>query len=204
MVATRAEIGRTRRARTRAALIQAALGVYARLGPDAPTIDDLTQAAGIARGSFYNCFATREDLLAAVATEVAEKIEAELAPFRALPDPAMRLGSAVRGYIRKAATDPVWGWAVVRVALVAAPLGEAMRRNLAHDISDGMARGRFAPGPVQPAHDLVLGAGLMGMRAVLRGEADITHAEQVATLVLRGLGVADAEAVATCPLPPVG
>ena len=200
MVANRAAIGRARRERTRAALVDAALNVFARLGPDAPSIDDFTSEAGLARGTFYNFFESRDDLLIAVAILVAERIEAELAPLRQVQDPAARLAGAVRGYIRKAAADPVWGWAVVRIALVAAPLGSSMQSNLARDIADGMATGRFRVASVPAAQDVVLGAGLMGMRSVLRGEVGATHAEDVAKAVLISLGVADAAEVVARPM----
>lgn len=196
MVATRAEIGRGRRERTRAALVEAALRVFARLGPDAPTIDDVTAEAGVARGSFYNHFASWDALLVAVATAAVEQIEAELAPQRDLPDAALRVALHLRGYIRKAAADPVWGWAVVRMALLAAPFDSPMRDNLARDVADGMAAGRFAVASARLAYDLILGAGMMGMRSVLQGEAGPGHAEDVAEAVLRALGVADAARVA--------
>ena len=181
-------------------MVDAALNVFARLGPDAPSIDDFTSEAGLARGTFYNFFESRDDLLIAVAILVAERIEAELAPLRQVQDPAARLAGAVRGYIRKAAADPVWGWAVVRIALVAAPLGSSMQSNLARDIADGMATGRFRVASVPAAQDVVLGAGLMGMRSVLRGEVGATHAEDVAKAVLISLGVADAAEVVARPM----
>lgn len=201
MVANRAAIGRARRERTRAALVEAALNVFARLGPDAPSIDDFTSEAGLARGTFYNFFESREALLIAVAILVAERIEAELAPLRQLPDPAVRLAGAVRGYIRKAAADPVWGWAVVRIALFAAPLGASMQSNLAQDLAEGMASGRFRIASVAAAQDVVLGAGLMGMRSVLRGQVGATHAEDVAQALLLSFGVADAAEVVARPIP---
>ncbi|MCA3280663.1 MAG: TetR/AcrR family transcriptional regulator [Roseomonas sp.] len=201
MVANRAAIGRARRERTRAALVEAALAVFARLGPDAPSIDDFTSEAALARGTFYNFFESREDLLIAVAITVAERIEAELAPLRSCPDPAERLAGAVRGYIRKAASDPVWGWAVVRIALVAAPLGTTMRSNLTRDLTEGTAIGRFRLTSVAAAQDLVLGAGLMGMRSVLVGDVKAEHAECVAQAILMALGVADAADVVARPLP---
>jgi AcrR family transcriptional regulator len=199
-VASRKEIGQERRDRTRAKLVDAALRVIARMGPDAPSIDDLTAEAGVARGTFYNCFETREDLLTAVAIRAAEAIQMDQLGFRALPDPADRVARAVRGFIRRAHADPVLGWAVVRMAVVAAPLGARMRDDLGQDIDQGMATGRFTlPSPVV-GRDLVLGAGIMGMRAVLQREAGVEHAEHMAMLVLRALGVADAEAVANRPL----
>jgi hypothetical protein len=44
------------------------------------------------------------------------------------------------------------------------------------------------------------------MRSVLEGEAADTHAAAIATVVLRGLGVApaEAEAITTRSLPPLG
>lgn len=199
MGASRASIGQGKRDRTRAALIEAGLRVVARMGPDSPGIEDVAAEAGVARGTVYNYFETREALLLGIATRAAEAMEARLAPDRALPDPAERLCRAVRAYIRGAAEDAVWGCAVVRMALVAAPLGGAMRANLARDLADGLASGRFRFASAQAAQDIVLGAGLMGMRAVLHGEAGPEHAEAVALGVLRALGVPDAEALAALP-----
>jgi AcrR family transcriptional regulator len=164
-------------------------------------VDDFTAEAGVARGTFYNYFDSREDLLSAVATLAAERAEGERMRALELADPAERMAYAVRSYIRKAAADPAWGWVIVRIALVAAPLGPAMRANLAKDLADGVAAGRFVVPSMQAAQDLVLGAGIMGMRSVLRGEAEAGHAEVVARLVLQSLGVADAAEVATRPMP---
>lgn len=201
MDARRAELGRARRDRTRGLLVEAALRVFARIGPDAPNVDDFTAEAGVARGTFYNHFDGREDLLVAVATLAAERMEAARARAQGLADPAERMACALRGYIRQAAADPAWGWAIVRIALVAAPLGPAMRSNLGKDLADGIAAGRFVVPSMQAAQDLVLGAGIMGMRSVLRGEAAVEHAEAIAQLVLLSLGVPDAAEVATRPLP---
>ncbi|WP_237217255.1 TetR/AcrR family transcriptional regulator [Falsiroseomonas oryziterrae] len=204
MDARRAELGRARRDRTRGLLVEAALRVFARMGPDAPNVDDFTAEAGVARGTFYNYFDGREDLLVAVATLAAERMEAERMRSQGLADPAERMACALRSYIRQAAADPAWGWVIVRIALVAAPLGPAMRANLEKDLADGIAAGRFVVPSMQAAQDLVLGAGIMGMRAVLKGDADPGHAEAVARMVLLSLGVADAAEVATRPLPGAG
>jgi AcrR family transcriptional regulator len=200
----RAAIGRARRDRTRAVLVEAALHVFARMGPDAPNVDDFIAEAGVARGTFYNHFDGREDLLVAVATLAAEQMEAERMRSQGVADPAERMACALRIYIRKAAADAPWGWVIVRIALVAAPLGPAMRANLQKDLADGIAAGRFVVPSLQAAQDLVLGAGIMGMRTVLRGEAEATHAETVAQMVLQALGVPDAAEVATRPMPPLG
>ncbi len=199
MGASRQAIGTARRERTRAKLVEAALRVFSRMGPDAPSIDDLVAEAGVARGSFYNCFETRDDLLTAVAIRAAEAIQVDHQRFRGLLDPADRIACAVRGFIRRAHADPVLGWAVVRMAVVAAPVGETMRVNLGQDLAQGIATGRFAVPSAEAARDVVLGLGIMGMRTVLEGEAGPDHAEAMAEMVLRALGVTDAAEVAQRP-----
>lgn len=199
--ASRAEIGRHRRERTRARLVGAATRVFARMGPDAPALEDVSTEAGVARGTIYNHFATRDDLLTAVAIEAAEVIGLEIEALRAIEDPAMRLGASLRCYIRRAAAEPEWGWAVVRIAFVAAPLGTRMTRALGRDLNDRLTTGRFRAASFQAAADIVLGAGIMGMRTVLRGDAPPAHAEGVALAVLRAFAVEDAEEVAHRPLP---
>lgn len=188
--------GQAKRDRTRVMLMDAALRVFARMGPDSPVVDDIATEAGVARGTVYNYFDTREALLVGAAIHAADAMQQWLAPIRSLPDPADRLARTIRAYIRRAAAEPIWGWAVVRMALVAAPLGARMRADLAQDLVDGVAQGRFSPGSVQAAQDIVLGAGLMGMRSVMQGEAEAGHAETLVLLLLRGLGVPDAEALA--------
>jgi len=199
--ASRAEIGRNRRERTRARLVEAATRVFARMGPDAPALEDVSTEAGVARGTIYNHFATREALLTAVAIEAAEVIGLEIEALRAIEDPAVRLSASLRCYIRRAAAEPEWGWAVVRIAFVAAPLGTRMTQDLGQDLAAGLAMGRFQAASPEAAADVVLGAGIMGMRAVLRADAPPAHAEGVALAVLRAFAVEDAPRVAHLPLP---
>jgi AcrR family transcriptional regulator len=192
----RKDIGQQKRAQTRTVLVEAAMRVFAKLGPDTPKVDDFIAEAGIARGTFYNYFQTREELLIEVASQIAEQIQAEARPLRALVDPADRIGCTVRKFIQKAATEPTWGWIIVRIALIAAPLGNTMRADLAHDIADGLAAGRIRAASPQAAYDLVLGTALMGMRSMLRGDAGASHAEDVAEMLLTALAVPDAREVA--------
>lgn len=159
-------------------------------------VDDFIAEAGVARGSFYNHFETREQLLIAVASEISERLLARAHGLRGLPDPADRVGCSIRMFVQLAAADATLGWLIVRIALVAAPLGTRMRDHLAADIRKGIAAGRFRVPSPQVAADLILGVGLMGMRSVLRGEAGKAHAEQVAQVVLSALGVQDAAKIA--------
>lgn len=55
---------------TRAALVQAALELFAEQGLDVPSLDAICDRAGYTRGAFYVHFKTREDILVAVMDHV--------------------------------------------------------------------------------------------------------------------------------------
>ena len=128
---------------------------------------------------------------------------AEIAAATAdIEDPAEIISVAHRSFVRRASSDPDWGWLLLRLDVshnvMLAALGPFARR----DIRKGIKAGRF-----RVPHELIALYGMGGalvsvMRAVLDGtapkDADIHHAEGV----LRLLGVAAEEAaeVARRPL----
>src|SRR3954470_9856867 len=76
----RGQFDRTaRKARTRAALLDAAARVYARRGFDGATLDEVADEAGFTKGAVYAHFGSKDNLLLAlmeeyVAAEVAEQV----------------------------------------------------------------------------------------------------------------------------------
>ncbi len=71
------------------------------------TVDDIVQAAGVGKGSFYNHFADREALARAIATQIRASIESAVARANAGEvDPARRLARAVCTYWRYALDEP--------------------------------------------------------------------------------------------------
>ncbi|MGF6605224.1 AcrR family transcriptional regulator [Paraburkholderia sp. WSM4175] len=203
-LARRAEIGRERRARTRALLMDAGIRVLAEKGPDNASIDDFMAKAGLAKGTFYNHFQTREDMLTAVATDLAEELNLHIVELTAaMPDPAQRMACAVRYFVQRAADDAIWGWVVLRIGLGAGPLGDSMARELTRDVRDGVKSKRFLIDAEQVGADVMLGSGLMGIRSVLLGKAGPKHASAVAASILRALGVPASEAakIAAMKLP---
>jgi len=61
-------------------LIEAALGVLRTRGPAAARVEDVTEAAGAAKGTFYLYFASWEDLLVAVRAHLLSTYVAEMRP----------------------------------------------------------------------------------------------------------------------------
>ncbi|WP_330911094.1 hypothetical protein [Nostoc sp. UHCC 0870] len=81
---------------------------------------------------------------------------------------------------------------IVRIRLVAAPLSETIERGVMTDLEPGIRLNRFQVDSLQAAIDLILGTGLMAMRSILSGQTEPDYPEQIAKIILKTLGVADA------------
>jgi AcrR family transcriptional regulator len=186
-----------KRERTRSHLIESAYRVFARKETDAVTIDDIIAEAGVARGTFYNYFQTREDVLRAVAASLSDVMNQKIwAQYAAIADPAERMAIGLRQFLHQAMRDVTWGWVIVRIGLVAAPLSETIERGLMSDLEAGIRLERFRVDSVQASVDLVLGTSLMAMRTILEGHTEPNYPEQITKLILKSLGVIDVEAEA--------
>ena len=120
-LARRAEIGREKRVRTRAQIVEAGLVLLAERPPEALTVDAIVEAAGLAKGTFYYHFQSIEELVAAVGGSLADSFDALLAPsLLGEPDPIVRMSLAFTKFLEKAINDPLWSQLVVRSAQVPA------------------------------------------------------------------------------------
>jgi AcrR family transcriptional regulator len=194
------------RARTRALLLDAAVRVFARKGTGAAAIHEIAAEAGVANGTFYNYFRTREELLEAASIQLAERFDAAIwASLAAIDDPAARIAIGCRRFVVHAVDDPTWAAALLRVWVASPVLKVRAAAGLLADLRAGRRRGRLRFSGEAAAVDVVQGAVLSGMRTVLEGRGAAKHASEIAALVLRALGIAaaEAEALATRPLPPL-
>lgn len=200
----RKEIGLERRERTRQRLLEAAARVVAHLGEDEATIDHFISEAEVARGTFYNYFPTRDDLITALWSYVGQD------PFRAIQkisaaaaDPAERLVMEARLVLARAAQDATWGWLLWYMSRSAESLNEDLRAYPLPDLLAGRASGRFRFGDPEAARDLVVGTIRAAMRTVLTNTPRPDYAEHLSTMLLMALGISATEAarVAARPLP---
>ncbi len=186
----RTRVGRERSARTEARILEAAMGVFAKMGPDAPKIDDFVAAAGIARGTFYNHFDSVDALLVATSEwttrELLSGIEDALA---GIEGPALRFGVGLRLFFARAQADRVWSLFVGRVWSVG-----GMELPL-RDLEEGSRLGVFRAPSHVATRDMLMG----GVReALLRiGNEDVPedYGTELTRLCLQALGV-DARRIA--------
>ena len=201
----RAQFAALKRQRTRARLVEVALRVIAEKGFDAPTIDDFIAAADVARGTFYNYFETREEILSAAAAFVADEVDAEILPlFADIEDPARRIAIAVRKFIAMSARRPDWGGLLVRmIPLAGGAVSAEMRRGVLFDLKAGLKSGRFRFPSMQAAVALSMGTITLAIRATIKDSTPAAFPEMIATVILQGLGMSPSEAarVAGKPIP---
>ena len=87
---------------TRAAIGIAAWRLAVERGPDRVRVEDIAEEAGVSRRTFHNYFATKEEAMASVALDRAERIHAALREQQAeesLADAPPR--TTVRGGVRE-------------------------------------------------------------------------------------------------------
>lgn len=94
------------RGANRARLIEAAYAVLAERGYEATSIKAVAQAAGVAPGLIHYYFASKEDLLAAVVEDAAERYAEEMRQLRESLAPAQALAAAIAARKRRVETEP--------------------------------------------------------------------------------------------------
>jgi AcrR family transcriptional regulator len=195
-----------KRERTQTQLIEAAIRVFAEKGIGGAPVQAIAHEAGLANGTFYNHFASKQELVVAVAGHLMDKVSDQIAAsVRALEDPAEWVSVAVRRFNEKARQDPVWANVTVRLGASASSVSDRIAANMTRDLEEGIKRGRFRVRTEQAAADAVLGAGLMGMLSVSTGKAGSEHGSHIAAMALRALGIeaVEADEIAHRPLPPM-
>lgn len=185
----------------------AAARLFTERGAREVSVSDLADAAGVARGTIYNNIPEPEALFDQVAATLLHDMHVRVSDsMRDVIDPAARLATGIRLFIRHAHDEPSWGRFLVRFGVGDDTLRHMLDEPPSVDITHGVQAGRFriALGQLPSVLSLVGGATLAAMQAVQSGRQTWrTAGEEVAELVLRALGLPDAEAraIAVAPLP---
>lgn len=166
-------------------------------------IADLTDAADVGRGSFYNHFASKEDLVAAVVQDSLATLAATtLADISPDHDPAVRASLADRKFVRLAYEDPDFARLLVNLHHGEDLFSTAVEPFARAELEPGVASGRFEV-PDLDVMLVMLGASALGLiRAILDdrlpADADQAHAESI--LRLLGIPADEAREISRIPL----
>jgi len=195
-----------RKARTRQALIDAAVHLIADGPGERASIQEITEVADIGFGSFYNHFASKEELFQTASEEVLERwaqmIDAACAELR---DPAEVFAVSLRISGRLAWTHPEIAGFITGVGLEIVDAPRGLAPHALRDIRAGQAAGRFTFPDAEIALSAIAG-GLLGLLRLQEHHPERVAEQSVdelaeACLRLLGLRATEARRLARRPLP---
>jgi AcrR family transcriptional regulator len=201
--------------------MRAAMQLMAERGVDGVAINEITEAADVGFGSFYNHFPSKEAIYHELIGELVERFGEALDHLgEQVTDPAEKISASVRYTLLRAREDPVWGRFLVRTSLVGDSMNSGLGRYLFRDLKSGLSSGRFKADDV-PMTYVALGGTVLG---ALTSEVEFGPsagrrragagpfgadakdvAERTAAMLLRLLGLSgrEADSIAYRPLPEI-
>lgn len=202
----RAQIGLEKRVRTRLHLLTAAVDVFGRPEGKASSIDEVIAHAGASRGTFYNYFSDRTDLLSNVSVELSKDFnDAIIHALRNTDDAAVRAAVGVRHYIVKALKDRSWAWAMLNVSLNGPLLGTDTLFHITDTIERGAKTGRFSVNNTQAAVDLLVGTIISAISSTIEKPHTRSYPQDITYMFLCAMGLErdDAQTIASARLPKI-
>ncbi len=186
-----------KRERTRDGLVAAAEQLFAKRGPDAVSIEEITAAADVAKGTFYTHFTDKDDLARVLARTVRLELESQVTRINAeIADPGVRMANGLARYLSFAVHQPTRARTLSRLLTGATNPDAPINAGLRGDVVAGIAAGRFDVPSANAAVLTAMGACVAGIAFLIdapRSRAQTTAGEIVA-VVLRGFGVKAGEA----------
>lgn len=202
----RVEIGRERRARTRARILASAFELFGHEHGLFASIEDIVKAAGLTRMTFYNHFSGMAELREALSFEVTHDFLTRVnAIVLAMPDPRARASIGIRYYLHRARADARWAWSMINLSANGIIFGAETHNQAEQTVKEAIEAG-VVPGPSSAlGRDIILGSTLAAIAAMRREEMPADYPEAIAEGILRGIGLSglDAKRFANIAMPPL-
>lgn len=173
-------------------------------GVDNATIADITAAAGVGLGSFYNHFTSKEHIASEIFSVSARELAEELdVVFRTVPDKALAASFVQRWFVERGRLNPVWGWFILHADAALHGVEETFRVPARKDIQRVVDSTPGSFGDVETLVTITLASIFAVMRRQLEGKAAATSSSAMVEGLLRmyGIPAAKAHRLAYTPLP---
>jgi AcrR family transcriptional regulator len=182
-----------RRARTRAALVQAGRTLLAHRDVEGLSVDEIVAAADVAKGSFYNHFADKDvfarEIGAVVRRQAEDAVERANA---AIDDPALRLARALCVFVRFAIEHRDSAQVLWRLNSGATMADAPVNRGLREEVREISKAAPLVHPDLETGVLLVMGTIIISMRHALEERAvtpPSTVAAHMSAGMLRSLGL---------------
>lgn len=188
-----------RRLKTRAALMAAGAELLARKPIDAIAINDIVEAAAVAKGSFFNHFEDKDAFAAAIAAEIRADIETRVTAANVgVSDSGERVARAICGFVQFSIIEPKRARIMLRGHNGTVFPDHPLNRGLKSDIASGVRSGRFRRNAEKAGVAYVVGICHTTLSTVLGGRMKLGEVRKFAAdmlvLALTGFGVTTADA----------
>jgi AcrR family transcriptional regulator len=195
-----------KRERTRAALVSAARKMVFSRGHEKISIQDITDAADVGLGTFYNYFDTKPMAFEAVLEEIRGQFIANLNELREpLTDPATVMAFTLQYCFAQAQDNQEWNTFLTYSGLSGDYLLHQDEDQLLADIQRGVKAGRFKAEDTIFTQSLILGIVRHVNQEIRGGRLGRSAMAEATRHILRMLGLPDqvAKSLTASPLPPV-
>lgn len=197
-----------KRERTRRQLLQAAVQVLSARGLAGASVQEIARVAGMATGTVYNHFSTREEIVEALAWALINTLNERIVQsYAAIEDGAERMAIGMRRFLWLADTNAQWTLLLLELSAAHPDVLEGVMRTYPQtDLRLGVAQGRFSFPSEDAALHMVFGAIPLAMTKIASGHvAEPQHyMRMLVQMILVGLGMDTQQAaeVVMRPLPP--
>jgi AcrR family transcriptional regulator len=191
----RAEIGREKRARTKAQLIAAAKALCSKRPWESVTVDEVVNEAGVAKGTFYTHFNDLSELAAAVADDLIQSFDELIQPRRlAISDPLLRIAFGCDAFIAKSLEDRLWASLAARMVRSYPAVGQVARARLWEDLREALKRSPQTEISLELAAELAVGIVNQVMAAIGEGRLKVGDRTDAVRSILTAIGVGKRDA----------
>ncbi len=183
-----------KRERTRGEIVAAAERLVSIRGIDAISIDDITQEADVAKGTFYTHFEDKEDLAVVIGTRLRVELEGQItARNKDVTDPAQRMANGLSTVLAFAIVNPVRARAMLRLRSSAFDPDASINAGIRNDLALGLKGKRFWAASLNAALIVTIGTVMSAMSRITDAINPLAspHAFsiEVVTTVLVALGM---------------
>ena len=200
---------KTRKKRsTRARLLKAAHRIMSTVGVDDAKIRDITDAADIGFGTFYNYFGSKDALAEAVLDCLIHDIglrNAEATRGLAASDPASVMPTSIRLFVREAVQNSIWRWWALRHDLLLDRVRIGFEEFAKADLRQGVDQGflRLSPPELDQAWDLACWVMVGCIHDIIVGDRPLGSEVWLSGAIARAWGydLETARRVSNLPLP---
>jgi len=194
-----------RKMETRQKLIRATVEVMAEKGPHAPTISEITEAADVGFGSFFNYFKSKDEIREAALEELVDRFGGEIDKVAAfVADPVEVFASSMRIAVATLLRRPEWADFLLRIGFDRSHQTRGLYPRMRRDLQAAVDSGRLTVEHTDASALAAAGAFLGMLSGVRSGVVPAAGApERIAAAVLGMLGLPkdDIARIVARPLP---